>query len=80
MLYTYILSFRRDIVKFKDYKYVRPDFKGVASNIERLAKKIEASLDLNEIEKCIDEIFDIQNEYETMTTIALIRNTINTND
>lgn len=67
-------------MKFKDYKYVRPNFKDVASNIEALAKKIEASLDLNEIENYIDEIFDIQNEYETMTTLAMIRNTIDTND
>ena len=67
-------------MKFKDYKYVRPDFNAVAGRLEALAKKIEASLVLEEIEACIDELFKIQNEYETMTTLAMIRSTIDTND
>lgn len=67
-------------MKFKEYKYVRPDFEGVSSEIDNLANALDASSNIDEIKQIIKEINKIRSNYDTMQTIAFIRNTINTAD
>lgn len=67
-------------MKFNEYKYVRPDFDLVSSKINDLANALQASSNLDEIKRIIKEINEIKSSYDTMQTIAFIRNTINTAD
>ena len=67
-------------MKFNEYKYVRPDFDLVSSKINDLANALEVSSNLDEIKNIIKEINEIKSSYDTMQTIAFIRNTINTAD
>lgn len=67
-------------MKFNDYQYVRPDFDAVSNKINELANLLEASSNIDEINKLIKEINEIKSSYDSMQTIAFIRNTINTAD
>lgn len=67
-------------MKFKDYKYERPDYDLIANKTKEYASKIEDSNSIDEVIKLIDEFNVLMGHYDTMCVIASIRNSIDTND
>lgn len=67
-------------MEFKEFVYKRPDVKKTCDDLEALGKKIENSLDVEEIKRLIKEIENIKIEFESMMVICSIRNTIDTTD
>ncbi len=77
---TYKINFKEANMKFTDYKYVRPDFDGISNRLLEITKLIENEKDVKAIKSLIDETYKIKADYNTMTTLAYIRNSINTQD
>ena len=67
-------------MKFSEYQYVRPDFAGISNRLLEIAKELEASSDIEVLKRLISESNKIKASYNTMTTLAYIRNSINTQD
>ncbi len=67
-------------MKFSEFKYERPNYDQNKKQILELVKKIKASCNYNEQRKNIDELNEIRNNIETMSTLCSIRNSINTQD
>ena len=67
-------------MKFKDLKYQRPDFDKMVAEISSLLDRLEGAKSKEEFFDTHKEIEDEFSEYEEFSTIAYIRNTINTRD
>ncbi len=67
-------------MKFSDFKYERPNYDQNKKQILELVEKIKTSCNYNEQRKNIDELNEIRNNIETMSTLCSIRNSINTQD
>lgn len=67
-------------MKFKDYKYERPNYDEVSEKIKSIAENIKESNDLTQIKNLIDEYNVLKGSYDTNCTIASIRNSLDTND
>ena len=67
-------------MKFKDYKYIRPDLKEIEVEFKKATEIVKNSSDINEVSKTIDSINKIRNTYNTMATLCSIRNSVDTND
>ncbi|MDD4069872.1 MAG: M3 family oligoendopeptidase [Candidatus Izemoplasmatales bacterium] len=67
-------------MKFKDFKYERPNINEFVEKIQVLLSKIGENEDLNTEIKAIKEIFDMNDEMESMITLVSIRNSLNTQD
>jgi M3 family oligoendopeptidase len=65
-------------MKFKDYKYHRPDINEVQSNFAVLLEKFMKSKSLNEQDSVMVEINAVRGEFESMSQLASIRHTIDT--
>lgn len=65
---------------FSALKYVRPDYDLYEKECLLLAEKIWKSERYEEIKEALKQTEELQNRVETMTTIAYIRNTLNTTD
>ncbi|MEG2193211.1 MAG: M3 family oligoendopeptidase [Terrisporobacter sp.] len=67
-------------MKFRDYKYERPNYDKVKQLFLGLVEKINNAFTYEEQYKYIMELNDIRKQIETMSSIASIRNSINTAD
>ncbi len=67
-------------MKFEEYVYQRPDFSGIARQLEVWTQRIKDSNKIEEIQEALKEIFAIKAEEMSMETIAFIRNSIDTQD
>lgn len=67
-------------MKFKDFKYERPDVQVIASKIEAEALRLKAAKSLDEAKEIVANVIEIGDHYGTMATICSIRNSINTVD
>ena len=67
-------------MKFKDFKYERPDYEKVKDKFKTLVKQMEVSQSYEELKKNIDEINTLRNHVESMSTLVSIRYSINTED
>ncbi len=67
-------------MKFQDYKYERPNYEEIKKSFLDLVNRIKDADDYKEQHKYIMELNNIRKNIETMSTIASIRNSINTAD
>ncbi len=67
-------------MKFSEYKYVRPEVEVFKPKFEQLLVKFKEASSFEEQGKVMDEIISLRNEYGTMSTLASIRNSIDTTD
>lgn len=68
------------MLKFKDYKYERPDMEKVEKQFKSLMENFEKAQCLEEQDSIIEEINSLRSEVETMAELVSIRNSINTVD
>ncbi len=67
-------------MKFKDYKYERPNIDAFVKKGEELVENIIASENILDLEKYIDEFLTMTGHIETMDSLCSVRNSINTKD
>ncbi|MEP7146403.1 MAG: M3 family oligoendopeptidase [bacterium] len=67
-------------MKFKDYKYERPDIKLFGDKFSSIISEFENSKSAGEQYEAILKINKLRRDFETMRSIASIRYTINTKD
>lgn len=67
-------------MKFKDFKYERPNYDLIKETLTNLMQNLKASTDIQEQKHLIHEINTIRNNISSMSSIANIRHTINTED
>lgn len=67
-------------LKFKDYKYVRPNFDEVRNQINDLAKRLEVAETFQEADKTFSELVEVEGEYDSMYTFVHIHNSVDTAD
>ena len=67
-------------MKFNEYKYERPDYDKVKELFLTLISQINNAKGYEEQNKYIKELNDVRKNIETMSTLASIRNSINTAD
>lgn len=67
-------------MKFKDFKYERPDFDSNKSNLVELIKKLAEAKNIDEFRENFEKINVIRRHIQTMSTLAGVRNTIDTRD
>ncbi|WP_297137048.1 M3 family oligoendopeptidase [Terrisporobacter sp.] len=67
-------------MKFSEYKYERPNYNIIKKSFLELVEKIKDSTTYEEQRKYIMELNKIRKHIETMSSIASIRNSINTAD
>lgn len=67
-------------MKFKDYKYERPNIEKYQKEVTKLLEKIGADVDLKTELKAIQDFFDLNDQLDSMATLVSIRNSLNTKD
>ena len=67
-------------MKFKDFKYERPNVEEFNTKITSLLEKIGGDLSAEKEIEAIKEIFDLNDEMDSMITLVSIRNSLNTQD
>lgn len=67
-------------MKFKDYKYIRPNYDEVKEKYEVLLKQLENAKNKDEFIKIFDEIQVLYGDINTMSTLSYVRHSINTKD
>lgn len=67
-------------MKFKDYKYERPNIDEICSKTEELTTIIKEAKDINVIVEAIKSLNKMNSEYSTVSNLAFIRNSIDTTD
>lgn len=67
-------------MKFKDYKYERPNYDEIKESFLSLVTQINNAKGYDEQNKYIKELNNIRKHIETMSTLASIRNSIDTAD
>ena len=67
-------------MKFKDYKYERPNYEEIKKSFLELVDKIKNASTYDEQKLHINQLNNIRKHIETMWTLASIRNSINTAD
>ncbi len=67
-------------MKFSEFKYERPSYELNKKQIAILVENIKIASTYEEQRKNIDELNEIRNNIETMSTLCSIRNSINTQD
>lgn len=67
-------------MKFKDYKYERPNYEEIKKSFLELVYKIKNASTYDEQKLHINQLNNIRKHIETMSTLASIRNSINTAD
>lgn len=66
--------------KFSTIEYSRPDFDQYEAEFQAMTKQIKEAKDYSEIQKIIKHIDEVTAPVQTMCTVAMIRNTLNTTD
>lgn len=69
-----------DNFKFSTIEYVRPDFEQYETEFQKMAEQIKNAKNYEEIQGIIMEADELSGLVETMSTVAMIRNTLNTTD
>jgi M3 family oligoendopeptidase len=67
-------------MKFKDYKYQRPDIEAYQKEITDLLSKIGSDVDKESEELAIQSFFELNDELDSMATLVSIRNSLDTKD
>jgi len=67
-------------MKFKDFKYLRPDIKKVKKQIADLSNLVGESESLETEIKAIHSFYKLMDDFETMETLVEIRNSVDTTD
>ncbi|MBO3444445.1 M3 family oligoendopeptidase [Clostridium sp. CCUG 7971] len=67
-------------MKFSDFKYERPKYESNKKEFNNIVKKINESNTYKEQKENIDKLNKLRNSIETMSTIASIRHSVNTED
>lgn len=67
-------------MKFKDFKYERPNYNLVKKTLIDLTQKLKDSDNIQEQKNLIHEINSVRNNVSSMSSIVNIRHTINTED
>ena len=67
-------------MKFQDYKYERPNYEEIKKSFSDLVNKIKTADNYKDQHTYIMELNNIRKHIETMSTLASIRNSINTAD
>jgi M3 family oligoendopeptidase len=67
-------------MKFKDFKYERPNLEEYVEHAKRILSLLGENESLETEVKAIKEWFDINDEIESMITLVSIRNSLNTQD
>lgn len=67
-------------MKFKDYKYIRPNIEDIDNKYKELLSTIENATSVDVQMNAIDEIIKIQNDISTMFSLAQVRHTIDVSD
>jgi M3 family oligoendopeptidase len=67
-------------MKFKDYKYERPNIEKYQKDVSKLLEKIGGDVDAKTEIKAIHDYFNLQDEIDSMATLGSIRNSLNTKD
>ena len=67
-------------MKFKDYKYVRPDIDNICKTLEEFTEVIKNATEVDVIVDSINKINKMFSEYSTQGNLAFIRNSIDTTD
>ncbi|MDY0024021.1 MAG: M3 family oligoendopeptidase, partial [Candidatus Izemoplasmatales bacterium] len=67
-------------MKFKDFKYERPNVEEFKTKITSLLEKIGGDLSAEKEIEAIKEIFELNDEMDSMITLVSIRNSLNTQD
>lgn len=67
-------------MKFKDYKYVRPNVDEICLKTEEITNIIKNATDVNVIVEAIKTLNTMNSEYSTVANLAFIRNSIDTTD
>ena len=67
-------------MKFSDYKYERPNMDEIKAKFQASLKKFKDASSVEAQEKAIDEINAIRFDFNTMSTLAYIRHSIDTKD
>lgn len=68
------------MLKFKDYKYERPDLLKITESFNELLTKFKDSKTAEEQNEVIKEISSLRNTVDTMATLVSIRHSIDTED
>ncbi|MGL5426755.1 MAG: M3 family oligoendopeptidase, partial [Cetobacterium sp.] len=67
-------------MKFNDFKYNRPDYDKIKLTLNELMSNLKASKNLKNSIEIINKINEVRNNISSMSSIANIRHTINTED
>lgn len=67
-------------MKFTQMPYTRPDYKAVIKAQKEIAKNIKDATSFSEIEKNMTKYAGIKIDYDTQSTLAFIRNSVDTRD
>ena len=68
------------MLKFKDYKYERPNLETLSKDFETLIGEFKSSKDAKEQSEVMKKITTIRNNIETMASLVSIRHSIDTRD
>lgn len=66
--------------KFETIQYERPDFDQFEAYLKDLTEKVKDANSYSEIKEILEKADEYMNAVDTMTTVAMIRNTLNTTD
>lgn len=67
-------------MKFRDYKYQRPDIQSYQKEITNLLSLIGEDKDAETELKAIQQVFNLNDEMDSMATLVSVRNSLNTKD
>lgn len=68
------------MLKFRDYKYERPNMEKFEKKIDKLLKKFDDADSFETQDRIMKEINSLRNNFETMANIVHIRHTVDTTD
>lgn len=68
------------MLKFKDYKYERPDLSKITDEFDELLKRFNEAKSFEEQNEVMKEINKVRNHVDTMATLVSIRHSIDTED
>lgn len=68
------------MLKFKDYKYERPNMEKTRDELELLIRDFENAKDVQEQNRIIKKINEVRSFVETMSSLVSIRHTVDTED
>lgn len=68
------------MLRFKDYKYERPNMKNLEEKLDDLLIKFDNAESFEAQDKIMKEINSLRNDFETMANLVHIRHTVDTTD